>query len=77
MAASPNPLQGSLFKSNDRSSGVDANATKSSNPSSEKLTNKRLKEDAERRPRSKKTQKKPHQINNLAFLHPFDYCNKL
>ena len=68
MAASPNPLQGSLFKSNDRSSGVDTNETKSSNPSSEKLTNKRLKDDAERRPRSKKTQKNPNQITNLDGL---------
>ena len=68
MAASPNPLQGSLFKSNDRSSDIDANETKSSNPSSENLTNQRLKDDAERRPRSKKTQKNPHQITNLDGL---------
>ena len=40
MAASPNPLQGSLFKSEERSSALDAEDNKSSNLSSEKyLTN--------------------------------------
>ena len=43
MAASPNPLQGSLFKSEKASSDIDTNENKSSNLSSEKLANKELK----------------------------------
>ena len=59
MAASPNPLQGSLFKSDPSPSSVDANETNSSNLLNERLANKELKDDAQLRPRSKNTK---HQI---------------
>ena len=62
MAASPNPLQGSLFKSEEKSIDVDADENKSSNLSNEKLANKELQNDAYLRPRSKKSKK------NLEFL---------
>ena len=65
MAASPNPFQGSLFKSEERSSGVDAHENQSSNLLSESLANQDLKDDAQLRPRSKKTKKTTHPINNL------------
>ena len=39
MAASPNPLQGSLFKSEEKSIDVDADENKSSNLSIERLGN--------------------------------------
>ncbi len=68
MAASPNPLQGSLFKSEKASSGVEGNSKKSSNPSNERLGNQELKDDAYLRPRSKKTSKQENQINNLDGL---------
>ena len=58
MAASANPLQGSLFKSDETSSGADTNANQSSNLSSERLSNQELKDDAQLRPRSKTTKKK-------------------
>ena len=70
MAASPNPLQGSLFKSEETSSDVDIYNNKSSNLSNEKLANQTLKDDAHLRPRSKKTQKyqNSNQINDLDGL---------
>jgi len=66
MAASPNPLQGSLFKSEEKSSIVNNNANNSSNLSSNSLANQELKDDANLRPRSKKRKKNP--INNLDGL---------
>ncbi len=68
MAASPNPLQGSLFKSKEESSCVDDKKNESSNLSSERLTNKELSDDAKARPRSKKIKKNQIQINNLDGL---------
>jgi len=66
MAASPNPLQGSLFKNEETSSSVDTQNNKSSNLSIERLGNQELKDDAQLRPRSKKRDK--NQINNLNGL---------
>ena len=68
MAASPNPLQGSLFQSQERASVIDAKENQSSNNSSEKLTNQALKDDANLRPRSKQTKNTQNQINNLDEL---------
>jgi len=68
MAASPNPLQGSLFKNDERSSSVDAHENKDSNLSSERIGNAELKDDAQLRPRSKKTKKNQLQVNNLDGL---------
>jgi len=65
MAASPNPLQGSLFKSDETSSCEDIHETNSSNVSRERLANQELKDDAQLRPRSKKSKKNQTQINNL------------
>ncbi len=68
MAASPNPLQGSLFESEEQSSDIDANAHKSSNLSNDKLATNELQNDAYLRPRSKKSKKNHIQINNLDGL---------
>lgn len=65
MAASPNPLQGSLFRNEKESPSVEADKNKSSNPSSERLNNQELQDDAYLRPRSKKTSKQQNQINNF------------
>ena len=55
MAASPNPLQGSLFESEEKSSYIDANGHTSSNLSNDKLATNELQNDAYLRPRSKKS----------------------
>ena len=70
MAASQNPLQGSLFISEETSS--DANNLKDipSNLSNDGLSNDELKDDAQLRPRSKTT--KSNQINNLNDLSILD-----
>ena len=60
MAASPNPLQGSLFESEEKSSHIDANGHKSTNLSNDKLATNELQNDAYLRPRSKKSKKKSH-----------------
>ena len=65
MAASPNPFQGSLFKNEPSPSSVDANEKNSSNLKNERLANQELKDDAQLRPRSKKTKNTTYQINNL------------
>ncbi|KGG20532.1 DNA mismatch repair protein MutS [Prochlorococcus marinus] len=65
MAASPDPLQGSLFHREEKSSSVDPQEKKSSNLSKEKLANKELKDDARLRPRFKKTEKSQNKINNF------------
>ncbi len=71
MAASPNPLQGSLFESEEKSSSIDANGQKSSNLSNDKLATNELQNDAYLRPRSKKSKKNHTQINNLdGFSNP-------
>ena len=68
MAASQNPLQGSLFESDEESSDIDANGNKSSNLSNDKLATNELQNDAYLRPRSKKSKKNHIQINNLDGL---------
>ncbi len=68
MAASPNPLQGSLFKSDSSPSSVDPNEKNSSNLQNERLANQELKDDAQLRPRSQKTKKTKYQINHLNDL---------
>ena len=68
MAASPNPLQGSLFHSEERSPDINSQENQSSNLSSERLANQELKDDASLRPRSKKTKRNENQINNLNEL---------
>ena len=68
MAASLNPLQGSLFESEEKSSDIDANGYKSSNLSNDKLATNELQNDAYLRPRSKKSKKNHLQINNLDGL---------
>ncbi len=65
MAASPNPLQGSLFKSEGNSSSTDNNENNSSNISNDKLSINELENDAQVRPRSKKRKQNQTQINNL------------
>jgi len=70
MAASPNPLQGSLFNNEEASSGVDTLENKSSNLSIERVGNQELKDDADLRPRSKKRDK--NQINNVDGLSKTD-----
>ena len=65
MAASPNPLQGSLFKGEKTSSVVNTQENQSSNLLNERLENQELKDDAQLRPRSKKTKNTTYQINNL------------
>ena len=70
MAASPNPLQGSLFNNEEASSGVDTLENKSSNISIERVGNQELKDDANLRPRSKKRDK--NQINNVDGLSKTD-----
>ena len=64
MAASQNPLQGSLFKNDETSSSVDSHERTSSDLLGQGLENQELKDDAHLRPRSKKTKKNPIQINN-------------
>ncbi len=66
MAASPNPLQGSLFNSEETSSSTNNLENQISNISSDRLSNNELKDDAFQRPRSKST--KSNQINNLDCL---------
>ena len=65
MAASPNPLQGSLFQSEEKSQIINDQEIQSSNLSNEKLENKVLKDDAKLRPRSKQTNKNQYQINTV------------
>ena len=66
MAASQNPLQGSLFISEETSSDANNQKDITSNLSSGTLSNNELKDDAQLRPRSKTT--KSNQINNLDDL---------
>ncbi len=65
MAASPNPLQGSLFNNEETSSNVNAQENNSSIKSSESLANQKLQDDAHLRPRSKNTKKKQPQASSL------------
>ena len=65
MAASQNPVQGSLFEGC-TNSDIDVvekiNAAKTSN---DNLSNQQLKEDASLRPRTRKNTKNPNPINEL------------
>ena len=68
MAASQNPLQGSLFKEEEKSSTAKASANNSSKTSNENLANQQLKDDAQLRPRSKKKSTNKKQLNELDGL---------
>ncbi|ABM76669.1 putative DNA mismatch repair protein [Prochlorococcus marinus str. NATL1A] len=68
MAASPNPLQGSLFEESKQSTTNGGKETNNSIGSSENLSNQQLKSDASLRPRIRKTSKNPNQINDLDQL---------
>ena len=68
MAASPNPLQGSLFKSEETSSIDDDQENKSSNISNEELKNQEVILKKKIRPRSKKSKSNKNLINNLDDL---------
>ena len=59
MAASQNPLQGSLFKGEEKSSAAKAYADNSPKFSNDHLSNKQLKDDAYLRPRQKQTRENP------------------
>ena len=67
MAASQNPIQGSLFGENEHSNIDEAEKLHSSGPSNENLSHQQLKEDASLRPRIKQTPKNPNQLFDLAF----------
>ena len=68
MAASQNPLQGSLFKEEEKSSASKASANNSSKISNENLASQQLKDDAKLRPRSKKKNTHKQQVNELDGL---------
>ncbi len=65
MAASQNPLQGSLFGENESSSIRETEQITNSNISNKNLSNQQLQEDASLRPRIKKTSKSPNQASDL------------
>ena len=64
MAASQNPIQGSLFTGNKQSNINEAEQLNISKTSNEDLSSQQLKDDASQRPRIKKTSK--NQIINLS-----------
>ena len=64
MAASPNPIQGSLFGSNEHRDINESEQTNISQISNEYLSHQQLKEDASRRPRLKKQSKKTNQLTD-------------
>ncbi len=66
MAASQNPLQGSLFQEEEKPSAANDDQNNSSKISDDNLANQQLKDDAQLRPRSKKTNTK--QLNDLDGL---------
>ncbi len=65
MAASQNPLQGSLFEEKDNTCNENCEQKKSPIIFDETLSNKQLKEDASSRPRDGNTSKKSKDINDL------------
>ena len=65
MAASQNPIQGSLFGESEESSINEAQPNSISQITSENLSQQQLKEDASRRPRLKKSSTNPNKINDL------------
>ena len=68
MAASQNPLQGSLFKGEENHSAEKAYTSNSSKISNQNLSNQQLKDDAKSRPRSKKTNRNKKQLKNFDGL---------
>ena len=62
MAASQNPIQGSLFGENEHIDINDAENLNSSKTSNGNLSHQQLKEDASLRPRLKQTPKHPNQV---------------
>ncbi|WP_269609084.1 DNA mismatch repair protein MutS [Prochlorococcus marinus] len=70
MAASQNPIQGSLFGANEKSGANETEQLISSKTSNENLSNQQLKDDASLRPRRKNTSKNRNQKIDLdAFSH--------
>ncbi len=70
MAASQNPIQGSLFGANEKSGGNETEHLISSKTSNENLSHQQLKDDASLRPRRKNTSKNRNQKIDLdAFSH--------
>ena len=65
MAASPNPIQGSLFEENKQSDINEAGKTNTSQLSNDNLSNQQLKHDASLRPRLKKISKSPNPTIDL------------
>ena len=68
MAASHNPLQGSLFEGKENDHELEILENESSKSSKENLSTQQLKEDASIRPRKKKAIKNVNQINQLDSL---------
>ena len=68
MAASPNPLQGSLFKGEDKPSASNAEENNSFKISNDNLDNEQLKDDAQSRPRAKKTNTQKKQLKDFDGL---------
>ena len=70
MAASQNPLQGSLFEEKNQPIILDIDQNNASEPSNNNLSNQQLKEDASLRPRSKNTsgyQNKKNEIDEFSI----------
>jgi len=65
MAASQNPVQGSLFKESEENAINKTEPTNTSKISAENLSYQQLKDDASERPRIKKTSTKPNQAIDL------------
>ncbi len=68
MAASQNPLQGSLFKGEEKPSDPKTHENNSSKISNDNLANQQLKDDAKLRPRSKKTNTSTKKLKNIDGL---------
>ena len=69
MAASQNPIQGSLFGENEHIDINDAEKLNTSKTSNGNLSHQQLEEDASLRPRIKQTAKNPNQIIDLDDLY--------
>ena len=61
MAASQNPIQGSLFEGNKESETIESEQIITSKTFNENLSNQQLKEDSSLRPRIRKNPKNPNQ----------------
>ncbi len=71
MAASQNPIQGSLFEENKQKDFNEAQQTLTAKSSNNNLSNKELVEDSSLRPRKKKKSEKQDQVTNLE-----EFCNE-